>query len=100
MISQGYNGYLPGCPHEQKMRDGHEMATVHAEMNTITDCAKRGVSTLGSKAYITHYPCLNCMKTLCAAGIEHIFYVEDYHNDELVSYFSEVFQVPVEKVQI
>ena len=24
IISQGYNGYLPGCPHEQKMRDGHE----------------------------------------------------------------------------
>ena len=24
IISQGYNGYLPGCPHEQKMRDGHD----------------------------------------------------------------------------
>ena len=38
-----YNGYLPGCPHEQKLRDGHEIATVHAEMNAITDYAKRGL---------------------------------------------------------
>ena len=54
----------PGCPHEQKLRDGHEIATVHAEMNAITDCAKRGVSSLGSTAYITHYPCKDCMKAL------------------------------------
>lgn len=99
IISQGYNGYLPGCPHEQKMRDGHEMATIHAEMNTVTDCAKRGVSTQGSQAFITHYPCLNCMKALCASGVAHVFYMEDYRNDELVSYFSEIAGVPVEKVR-
>ena len=54
VISQGYNGYLPGCAHEQKMRDGHEMATIHAEMNTITDCANRGVSCKDATAYITN----------------------------------------------
>ena len=98
MISQGYNGYLPGCPHEQKMRDGHEMATIHAEMNTVTDCAKRGVSIKGADAYITHYPCINCMKALCASGVARVYYVEDYRNDELVSYFSEIAGVPVVKI--
>ena len=53
VISQGYNGYLPRCSHEQKMRDGHEMATIHAEQNAISDCAKRGVSCNGATAYIT-----------------------------------------------
>ena len=28
IIAQGYNGYLPGCKHDQIMRDGHEIATV------------------------------------------------------------------------
>lgn len=87
IISQGYNGFLPGCPHESKVIDNHEQATVHAEQNAITDCAKRGVSCDYADAYITHYPCVNCMKMLCAAGIKNIYYINDYNNDELVEYF-------------
>ena len=98
IISQGYNGYLPGCVHQQKIRDGHEMGTIHAEQNAITDCAKRGVSCLGSTAYITHYPCVNCMKILCASGIQKIYYINDYKNDELVKYFSDIANVPIEKI--
>jgi dCMP deaminase len=90
IIAQGYNGFLPGCPHESKLRDGHEQATIHAEQNAITDCAKRGVSTEGATIYITHYPCINCMKILCAAGIREIYYIHDYRNDELVTYFSDI----------
>ena len=98
IIAQGYNGFLPGCPHESKVRDGHEQATIHAEQNAITDCAKRGVSTLGADAYITHYPCINCMKILCAAGIKHIYYIHDYKNDELVAYFSKISSVFISKI--
>ena len=98
IIAQGYNGFLPGCPHESKVRDGHELATIHAEQNAITDCAKRGVSTLGADAYITHYPCINCMKILCAAGIKNIYYIHDYKNDELVAYFSKISSVFISKI--
>ena len=87
---------MPGCPHEQKIRDGHEIATVHAEQNAVTDCAKRGVSSKDCIAYITHYPCLNCMKILCAAGIKEIYYISSYHNDsDIVEYFSNVANVPL-----
>ncbi len=44
IISQGYNGFLPGCPHESIVRNNHEQATLHAEQNALMDCAKRGVS--------------------------------------------------------
>ena len=84
IISLGYNGFLPKLPHKSYMRDGHEMATVHSEQNAITDCAKRGVSTDGATCYITHYPCINCCKILCASGIKKIIYYYNYHNDELV----------------
>lgn len=99
VISQGYNGYLPGCRHEQKMRGGHEMGTIHAEQNAISDCAKRGVSCDGATAYITHYPCVNCMKILCAAGIKNIYYIDDYNNDELVEYFSQQAKVSIIKLK-
>ena len=29
IISQGYNGFLPGCPHKSIVRNNHEQATVH-----------------------------------------------------------------------
>lgn len=98
IISQGYNGYLPGGDHTQKMRNGHEMATIHAEQNAITDCAKRGVSCNGSTAYITHYPCVHCMKLLCASGINKIFYINDYHNDDLVKYFAEQANIDITQI--
>lgn len=81
IISAGYNGFLPGTPHESIVVNNHEIATVHAEQNAITDCANRGVSVKDAKAYITHYPCINCAKILAAAGIKEIVYLNDYKND-------------------
>ena len=98
IVSQGYNGFLPGTPHESIVRDNHEQATVHAEQNAISDCAKRGVSCLGSTAYITHYPCINCMKILCRSGIKDIRYIDNYKNDEIVGKISDLANVPIKKI--
>ena len=98
IISQGYNGYLPGAEHKQIIRNNHEVATIHAEQNSITDCAKRGVSCKDSIAYITHYPCLNCVKLLSASGIKEIYYIEDYNNDQLVKYFAEQGNIKIIKL--
>ena len=98
IISQGYNGFLPGCPHKSIVRNNHEQATVHAEQNAIADCAKRGVSCMDSTAYITHYPCIICMRMLCAAGIKEIKYIYDYKNDELVSLFSQMMNIKITKL--
>lgn len=87
IVSQGYNGFLPGCPHNSVVRDNHEQATVHAEQNAIADCAKRGVSCHGATAYVTHYPCIICARLLLASGIKTIKYIEDYKNDPLVIEF-------------
>ena len=98
IISQGYNGFLPGCPHESIVRDNHEQATLHAEQNAIIDCAKRGVSCEGSTAYVTHYPCIICSRLLLAGGIKKINYLNDYKNDELVAKFTEQCHVEVVKL--
>lgn len=98
IISQGYNGYLSGCPHAAIMYDGHNVGTIHAEQNSITDCAKRGVSCNNAVAYITHYPCFNCMKLLCASGVKKINYIDDYNNDEKVSYIAKLADVSIEKI--
>ena len=99
IISQGYNGFLPGCPHTSIVRDYHEQATIHAEQNAICDCAKRGVSCNDATAYITHYPCLICTRLLIAAGVREIKYIEDYRNDELVEYFVQQKSICLVKLQ-
>ena len=98
IISAGYNGFLPGCPHKSIVRNNHEQATIHAEQNALADCAKRGVSCLNSTAYITHYPCIICCRLLLAAEIKEIKYIEDYKNDELVEEFCSQLNVLVEKI--
>ena len=98
IISQGYNGFLPGCEHHSIVRDGHEQATVHAEQNAIADCAKRGVSCDGCTAYITHYPCIICCRMLLAAGIRSIKYIHDHRNDELVTYFTNSMGITLERI--
>lgn len=95
VISVGYNGFLPKHPHKSHVIDNHEMATVHAEQNAITDCSKRGISSVDSIAYITHYPCINCAKILVSAGIKEIKYHFDYKNDKLVS---EILNIDITKI--
>jgi dCMP deaminase len=98
IISQGYNGFLPDCPHKSIVRDNHEQATIHAEQNAISDCAKRGVSCSDCDAYITHYPCIICTRILLASGIKKIYYIDDYKNDDLVEYFCSMKDVIICKI--
>ena len=84
LISMGYNGFLAGTDHRSIVRWGHEQATIHAEINAITDAAKRGVSIDDTVAYITHYPCINCFKALASSGVKKIYYQVDYKNDPIL----------------
>ena len=84
IIAAGYNGFLPGAPHQSRVRDNHEQATVHAEQNAIADAARRGVSVEGATAYVTHFPCIGCAKSLAASGVTTVKYHRDYHHDPLV----------------
>lgn len=86
IVSTGYNGSIKGNPHCDEvghtMRDGHCIATIHAEMNALLYCAKEGISVKDCKAYVTHFPCLNCTKALIQAGISQIYYRHAYRIDE------------------
>lgn len=98
IISHGYNGFLPGCAHTSIVVDNHEQATVHAEQNAICDCAKRGVSCIDATAYITHYPCINCIKILAASGIKDIKYINDYKNNLIVKEIAKEAKIEIIKI--
>lgn len=85
IVSTGYNGSVSGNPHcfdvGHTMRDGHCIATIHAEMNALLYAAREGISVKDTTAYVTHFPCLNCTKALIQAGIKAIIYRDDYRVD-------------------
>ncbi len=51
---------------------------VHAEMDALLTCARRGISSDGATLYCTTYPCHNCAKHIVASGIKEVVYVEPY----------------------
>ena len=85
IISSGYNGFPAGLPHISIERDNHEQNTIHAEQNAICDAANRGVSLENSTAYVTHQPCINCLKLLIASGITEIKFLHEYKSGGLTT---------------
>ena len=85
LISMGYNGYISGAPHISRVQDNHEQSIIHSEINAITDCAKRGTSLNNAKIYVTHYPCINCFRSIAASNIKEIVFLNDYKNDPIIA---------------
>jgi dCMP deaminase len=98
ILAAGYNGFIPGAPHISRVREGREMATIHSEVNAISDAAKRGVNISGAKIYITHYPCINCFKSIVSSGINEIVYHSDYNNDNLVQELAQENNIKIIKL--
>lgn len=98
LISMGYNGYIPGAPHISRVQDNHEQSIIHSEVNALSDCAKRGVSLEGAKIYVTHYPCLNCFKSIAACGIKEVIYLEDYNNNPIVEELANDSSIIIKKI--
>ena len=100
LISMGYNGFIPGAPHISRVKDNHEQSIIHSEINAITDCAKRGTSLSNAKIYVTHYPCINCFRSIAASNIKEIVYLNDYNNDEIVSVLAQDASIMIRKLAV
>lgn len=102
IVSTGYNGSVSGNPHcddvGHTMRDGHCIATIHAEMNALLYCAKEGIPVKNCTAYVTHFPCLNCTKALIQAGINKIYFKNDYRVDDYAIVLLERNNIPYIKI--
>ena len=98
LISMGYNGYIPGAPHISRVQDNHEQSIIHSEVNAITDCARRGASLEDAKIYVTHYPCINCFRSIAACCIKEILFLNDYHNNPIVQELANDSSIVIKKL--
>lgn len=51
---------------------------IHAEMNAITDAARKGINIENSTLYCTTFPCHLCAKHIISSGINKVVYIEPY----------------------
>lgn len=103
IVATGYNGSTgsktPHCSEVgHAMRDSHCIATLHAELNCITYCAKEGIPVKDCNIYVTHFPCLNCTKAIIQSGIKKIYYRHSYRIDDYAQYLLDINEVEYEKI--
>jgi len=111
ILTTGYVGSPAGQPHcdeighiikETKHQDGkitkHCLRTTHAEINAITQAAKKGISIDGATLFTLLEPCLHCAKAITNSGIKRVVCEKEYHD---ASEARELFQkAGVEQVHL
>lgn len=99
IVSVGYNGFIAGTPHNSIIRDGHEQAIIHSEINALSNSNRLGGTSLeDATIYITHYPCINCFKSIAATGIKEIIYLYDYNNDNIINSIASESNIIIKKL--
>ena len=87
ILSTGYNGSIRGMPHcddvGHVLENGHCVATIHAEANSILQAARNGVRIDGADIYTTASPCWPCFKQIANSGIRRIVYGEFYRDERI-----------------
>jgi len=97
IISIGYNGMPSGwtneCEYEEIFEYGKFLKTkdevIHAEANAIAKLAKSPESGVGSTMFLTHAPCIHCAKQIYTAGVEKIYYKEDYRSSQGIEFLKK-----------
>ncbi len=96
VIGTAYNGLAPGYDAPEGFwddRDKRQKYMLHAEVN-LCSLFKRGeVRVIAT----TTMPCTSCMQTLCAYGVEEIYYEEEYKASDAPE-VAAVYGVKLERV--
>lgn len=93
IIGNGYNGTPPGdenvceVPNPDSPEDLiTKPEVIHAEINAISKCIKKGISTSGSTIYVSHSPCFFCANLILVSDISRVVYAKDYRDDSGIKY--------------
>ena len=93
IIASGYNGAPPGIENCLKIgcrkdREGIEFDDkgkgvcrgVHAEVNALTQIAREDLK--GTTLYSLYFPCSSCAKSIVAASVVEVVYLNIYHESD------------------
>lgn len=70
---------------------------VHAEMDAILSAGRSGSSTVGTRLFVTTFPCHYCARHIVSAGIDEVQYIEPYPKSQALDLHSDSIQVAAAK---
>ena len=85
ILSTGYNGFPQGCSddnfpwnRDESMGETKYNFVVHAELNAILNAG--GKSLVGSRIFVSLFPCHECAKAIIQSGVKEVVYLSDKYN--------------------
>ena len=82
ILSTGYNGFPQGCSddnfpwnRDEALGETKYNFVVHAELNAILNAG--GKSLVGSRIFVSLFPCHECAKAIIQAGVKEVVYLSD-----------------------
>ncbi|MCJ8154482.1 dCMP deaminase family protein [Chryseobacterium sp. SSA4.19] len=87
IISDGYNGTPSGFENCCEDSEGKtHWYVLHAEANAILKLSASTQSAKGATLYLTLSPCKECSKLILQAGIARLVYINEYSDDDGISF--------------
>jgi len=69
---------------------------VHAEMDAILSAAREGRTTVGTRLFVTTFPCHYCARHIVSAGIDEVQYIEPYPKSRALKLHNDSVQIVAE----
>ena len=84
IISTGYNGMPPGFDETDSLWRSEDKYNyvIHAEMNALLHSTQY---TANCVLYTTMFPCKECAKAICSAGIKAVYYSDSRFKTEIAT---------------
>lgn len=65
---------------------------VHAEMDALLSAGREGVSTVGTRLFVTTFPCHYCARHIVGAGVYEVQYIEPYPKSLAIELHSDAIE--------
>lgn len=72
---------------------------VHAEMDALLSAARQRLSPVGSRMFVTTFPCHACARHLVAAGVDEVQYLEPYPKSKALHLHKDAISITHENWQ-
>ena len=71
--------------------------SVHAEMDALLSAGRSGTSTVGSRLFVTTYPCHYCARHIVTSGVHEVQYIEPYPKSRAIALHGDAIETVPER---